>query len=132
MRFGVSTLGGGGGGGGGAATGVELTIPPITPPNCPPGWPPGTPPTTPAPPTDGGGRSSSLIWAISLGISLGAVKWPSSNSRTILTTLIGAAAGGGGGGGGGGGAVRKPNMLVLGSASTVSNGIRIKVIKIAA
>src|ERR1017187_7954234 len=129
MRFGVSTLGGGGGGGGGAATGVELTIPPITPPNWPPGMPPGTPPTTPAPPAEGGGRSSSLIWAMSLGISLGAVKRPSSNSRPILTTLIGAAAGGGGGGGGGGGAVRKPNILVFGRASTVNNGIRTKAIK---
>ena len=74
MRFGVtgfSTLTGGGGGGGGAAVGTEPMMPPSTPPGVPPATPPGTPPTTPATPLVGGGSSSSLIVAISLGTTLG-------------------------------------------------------------
>ena len=67
-------------------------MPPITPPAAPPGTPPGTPPTTP--PEDGGGSSSSLIMAISLGIVLGAIKLPASNWRGITLTTLGASRGG--------------------------------------
>src|SRR3954466_7181709 len=113
MRCGVaaftSSFFGGGGGGGGAADGTEPIMPPRTPPGVPPATPPGTPPTTPATPELGGGSSSSLIVATSLGITLGAISLPASNCRgmTFTTFTGGAAAGGGGGGGGGGGATRK-------------------------
>src|SRR5271170_7693262 len=86
--------------GGGAADGIPPMMPPITPP-APPGTPPGTPPTTPPAPDIGGGRSSSLITAIFLGISFGAINLPASNCRGATLTIFGAA-----GGGGGGGAVR--------------------------
>src|SRR6516164_2671165 len=111
-----------GGGGGGAADGTDPIIPPNTPPGAPPATPPGTPPTTPATPDDGGGSSSSLICATSLGTTFGAISLPASNCRGItLTTLTGgAAAGGGGGGGGGGGATRK---LVNWAAGRTSNQI---------
>src|ERR1035438_5090052 len=116
IRCGVTGFGAeGGGGGGGAAVGTEPMMPPITPPAAPPGTPPGTPPTTP--PEDGGGSSSSLIMAMSLGTALGAIKRPASNWRGITLTTLGAAAGGGGGGGGGGGATRKLVNWLLGRAS---------------
>src|SRR4051794_26028011 len=70
MRCGVAALGSsffGGGGGGGAADGTDPIIPPRTPPGAPPATPPGTPPTTPATPEVGGGSSSSLMVATSLG-----------------------------------------------------------------
>src|SRR5215831_13762127 len=112
MRFGgggASFFTGGGGGGGGAAVGTEPMMPPSTPPGVPPATPPGTPPTTPAAPELGGGSSSSLIVATSLGTTFGAISLPASNCRGITFTTFtgGAAAGGGGGGGGGGGATRK-------------------------
>src|SRR6202161_2594342 len=94
------TAGGGGGGGGGAAEGMPPIIPPSTPPTAPPATPPGTPPGTPTTPAEGGGSSSSLITAISLGTLLGAITFPASNCRGItLTTFTGGAACGGGGGG---------------------------------
>src|ERR1039458_6833634 len=83
-------------GGGGAAVGTAPIIPPITPPGVPPGTPPGTPPTTL--PVEGGGSSSSLIFAISFGIDLGAISLPASNWRGITLTILGGAGGGGGGG----------------------------------
>src|ERR1700683_223664 len=123
MRCGVtgfSTLTGGGGGG--AAVGTDPMMPPMMPPAEPPGTPPGTPPTTP--PEDGGGNSSSLIMATSLGTCLGAVKRPASNWRGMtLMTLGGAAAGGGGGGGGGGGAVISALNCAPGSSSNQISGI---------
>src|SRR5689334_5570369 len=113
MRCGVagfsSTFLGGGGGGGGAAEGTDPIMPPRTPPGVPPATPPGTPPTTPATPEVGGGSSSSLMVATSLGMTLGAINLPASNCRGITFTTLtgGAAAGGGGGGGGGGGATNE-------------------------
>src|SRR5438094_8912300 len=99
----------GGGGGGGAALGTEPIMPPRTPPGVPPAPPPGTPPTTPAIAEEGGGSSSSLIWAISLGTTFGAVNLPASNCRGMTFTIFTTAWGGGGGGGGGGvGATRNP------------------------
>src|SRR5579863_3533282 len=109
----------GGGGGGGAAVGTEPIMPPITPPGVPPGTPPGTPPTTPA--LEGGGSSSSLIMAISLGTALGAVSLPASNCRGMTFTIFtGTAAGGGGGGGGGGGAMNMAVNCALGSTSNTA------------
>src|SRR6188474_1014487 len=103
MRVGAaatSTFFCGGGGGGGAAEGTEPIMPPSTPPGVPPATPPGTPPTTPATPEVGGGSSSSLMTAISFGMTLGAISLPASNWRGMtLTILTGAAATGGGGGG---------------------------------
>src|SRR5256885_1311283 len=121
MRFGVTGFfsAGGGGGGGGAAVGTEPMMPPSTPPGVPPATPPGTPPTTPATPLAGGGSSSSLIVAISLGTTFGAISLPASNWRGITFTIFtGAGAeGGGGGGGGGGGATRKLCSVVFGRTS---------------
>src|SRR5579872_2112135 len=101
MRCGVAGFSSaflGGGGGGGAAEGTEPIMPPSTPPGVPPATPPGTPPTTPPTPEVGGGSSSSLIVATSLGMTLGAISLPASNCRGMtLTTLTGAAAAGGGG-----------------------------------
>src|ERR1039457_432384 len=68
-----------GGGGGGAAVGTEPMMPPSTPPIVPPATPPGTPPTTPDTPEVGGGSSSSLMVATSLGMILGAINLPASN-----------------------------------------------------
>src|SRR5579885_3397697 len=99
------------GGGGGAAETL-----PIMPPSTPlpaPGTPPGTPPIT-VPALEGGGSSSSLIIATSLGISLGAISRPASNCRGATCTTLGAT---GGGGGGGGGAVRNEVSVVFGSTS---------------
>jgi len=72
---------------------ADPTTPPPPPPGAipgfPPGMPPGTPPTTPE--LVGGGSSSSLMLAISLGICFGAISFPASNWRgTTLTTLGGA------------------------------------------
>src|SRR5579872_5141223 len=122
MRCGVtgfSSFLGGGGGGGGAADGTELIMPPSTPPGVPPATPPGTPPTTPATPEEGGGSSSSLICAISLGMTLGAINLPASNWRGITLTglTMAAGAGGGGGGGGGGGATSMLCNCAVGSTS---------------
>src|SRR5215472_16881479 len=122
VTFGSSfftTGGGGGGGGGGAALGTEPMMPPSTPPGVPPATPPGTPPTTPTAPDAGGGSSSSLICAISLGTDFGAISLPASNCRGItLTIFTGAgAAGGGGGGGGGGGAINIVCKVVFGRTS---------------
>ena len=65
-------------------------MPPSTPPGAPPATPPGTPPTTPPTPAVGGGSSSSLIIAISFGITFGAISLPASNCRGItFTTLTG-------------------------------------------
>src|SRR5471030_1954379 len=128
MRFGAAatTCLGGGGGGGGAAVGTAPMMPPSTPPILPPATPPGTPPTTPTAPADGGGSSSSLICAISLGTDFGAISLPASNWRGItLTIFMGAgAAGGCGGGGGGGGATRKLVNVVLGSTLNQIIGMR--------
>src|SRR5579883_197889 len=123
MRWGVTGLAssflGGGGGGGGAAEGTEPIMPPSTPPGAPPATPPGTPPTTPATPDDGGGSSSSLICATSLGTTFGAISLPASNCRGMTFTPFtgAAAAGGGGGGGGGGGATRKLLNVAAGRTS---------------
>src|SRR5262245_11628455 len=129
MRCGVTGLGSsflGGGGGGGAAVGTDPMMPPSTPPGAPPATPPGTPPTTPATPLVGGGSSSSLMVATSLGTALGAISLPASNCRGItFTTFTGAAAGGGGGGGGGGGATRKLDRVAAGSTSNQIIGMRI-------
>src|SRR5207302_7100432 len=113
-----STFLGGGGGGGGAADGTEPIMPPRTPPGAPPATPPGTPPTTP-PTLVGGGSSSSLMVATSLGMTLGAISLPASNCRGMTLTILtgGAAAGGGGGGGGGGGATRELINWAPGSCS---------------
>src|SRR5450755_883644 len=121
MRLGVIgfSLTGGGGGGGRAAVGTEPMMPPSTPPGVPPATPPGTPPTTPPTPLEGGGSSSSLMVAISLGTDFGAISLPASNWRGMTLTIFTAAgaAGGGGGGGGGGGATRKLVNCVLGRTS---------------
>src|SRR5271166_2185601 len=82
-----------GGGGGGAAEGTAPRMPPMTPP-APPGTPPGTPPTTPA--LEGGGNSSSLILAISLGIDFGASNLPASNCRGATLQILGGVGAGGG------------------------------------
>src|SRR5436190_10551542 len=128
MRCGVTGLTSsflGGGGGGGAADGTEPMMPPRTPPGVPPATPPGTPPTTPATPELGGGSSSSLMVATSLGTTFGAINLPASNCRGItFTTFTGAAAGGGGGGGGGGGATRKLFKVDDGSTSNQIIGTR--------
>src|SRR5579872_1390199 len=122
MRCGVAGFSStflGGGGGGGAAEGTEPIMPPRTPPGVPPATPPGTPPTTPATPEDGGGSSSSLICAMSLGMTLGTVSLPASNCRGMILTgfTIAAGAGGGGGGGGGGGATSMLCNWAVGSTS---------------
>src|SRR5690349_21653228 len=92
MREGVlgfsTALTGGGGGGGSAALGTEPIMPPSTPPGVPPATPPGTPPTTPDTPLEGGGSSSSLIVAISLGTFFGAIRRPASNWRGITLTIF--------------------------------------------
>src|ERR1051326_3071470 len=124
MRFGAAGFssfftGGGGGGGRVGLTLPELIMPPSTPPGVPPATPPGTPPTTPTAPVAAGGSSSSLISAIFLGTSFGAISLPASNWRGMtLTIFTGAgAAGGGGGGGGGGGATNMVCNVVFGSTS---------------
>src|ERR1039458_2279787 len=119
MRCGAASFLGAGGGGGGAAVGTAPMMPPSTPPIEPPATPPLTPPTTPPTPAEEGGSSSSLIFAISLGTTFGAISLPASNCRgmTFTTFTGGACAGGGGGGGGGGGATRKLLRVVVGSTS---------------
>src|SRR5580704_14207536 len=79
MRCGVVGLTSLTGGGGGAAVGIPPSTPPSTPPGAPPGTPPTTPPTTPE--LDGGGNSSSLILAISLGMVLGAISLPAAGAE---------------------------------------------------
>src|ERR1700730_14058414 len=120
MRLGpvASTFFAGGGGGGGAtAFGTEPMMPPSTPPGVPPATPPGMPPTTPTAPVEGGGSSSYLMVATSLGTDFGALSLPPATGRGPTFTIVTgtAEAGGGGGGGGGGGATRKLLNCDLGS-----------------
>jgi hypothetical protein len=127
MRVGVAGLGAAtGGGGGGGGGGAALGIPPRTPPSTPPGSPPGTPPTTPDTSDGGGSACTSLMLAISFGITLGAIKRLRSNFRGVWVALATrACAGGGGGGGGGGGSGANSTLLncVSGSDSTKKSGI---------